>query len=347
MLMNNVVQVKPERDYSLDVLKGIGILLVIWGHTSRHNEMVSLFHMPLFFIAAGAAYIYSHSRWDWGRKMKPLLVPYFFFSVIFFLYWFFIESKVRPVHEVNFYHFLNISDVWKQFINIFLAFDFDYAFAYDVVLWFIPCLAVGHILFCSIFKYVKNDVWRFILSIIVCPGIYYLCIHPLAVRLPFCCELALLTEPFMYIGYAAYKSDRFKNFVELRYGWVLVISLFLFAALYLLGWGGVGFYNHILPPFNQYYFVPVVGTLIVYLISMKCTSFRFLVYLGRNSLLLMCLHEPIKRVVIKIVSIVMHQDAEMIRESYVGTLIVLTIIVLVCIPIIELINRKLYFVLGK
>lgn len=347
MLANKMNEIKPERDYSLDVLKGIGILLVVWGHICTHSGLISSFHMPLFFIAVGAAYTYSHDKWNWKKKMKPLLVPYFFFSFFFFLYWFFIESKVRPVHEVDFYHSLNISTAWKQCINIFFAFDFDYAFVYDVVLWFLPCLVVTHILICFIFKYIRSEIWRFILSIVIFPGVYYLCIHPFSVRLPFCAELALLSEPFVYIGYVIYKNDKFRSWVNLYYRGVLLMSLLLLAILYFIGWSGVGFYNHILPPFYEYYFIPIIGTFMVYLISIKCLSCRFLCYLGRNSLLLMCLHEPIKRIVIKLLSLIMHQDAEAIRENYVSCSIALAITVLICIPIIELINRKMTFVLGK
>ncbi|WP_448780632.1 acyltransferase family protein [Bacteroides congonensis] len=340
-------QVKTERDYSLDVLKGIGILFVIWGHTSRNSGLISSFHMPLFFIAVGAAYVYSHNKWEWGRKMKSLLVPYFFFSVISFFYWYLVELRVRPVHEVDFYHFLDMGAVGKQFVNIFLAFDFEYAFAYDVVLWFIPCLAVSHILFCTIFKYIRSDSVQGVVSLIICPGIYYLCIHPWSVRLPFCTELALLAVPFVYIGFMAYKSQRFKDFIERYYWWILLALIFLFAVLY--GWGvsGVGFYNHIIPPFYEYYLAPVIGTFIVYLIAKKCSSIRFLCYLGRNSLLLMCVHEPIKRVVIKLASAVTRQDTEAVRENYMSCLIVLIVIVLISIPIIELVNRKFSFILGK
>lgn len=40
-----------ERDFFIDVLKGWGIILVIWGHSSQFlfNEIYS-FHMPLFFF---------------------------------------------------------------------------------------------------------------------------------------------------------------------------------------------------------------------------------------------------------------------------------------------------------
>lgn len=337
-----------KRDHSLDVLKGIGILLVIWGHTSRNSELTSSFHMPLFFMAVGAAYVYSHSGWDWKKKMKTLWVPYFFFSVVFFLYWFFIESRIRPVHEVDFYSFLNMGAAGKQFVNIFFAFDFEHAFAYDVVLWFLPCLAVTHWLLCTICKYTDNRAFRLFCCVVLCPAVYYLCIHPYSVRLPFCAELSLLAVPFAYIGFAAYRSEWLMRCVDLHYRWILFALLSFSGLLYVAGfWTGVGFYNHVLPSFYTFYFASVTGTFIVWLVSKKCSSIKPLRWLGRNSLLLMCVHEPVKRIAIKVVSVILHWDTEAVRENTATCFVVLIIVVLVSIPVIELINRKIPSVLGK
>lgn len=38
----------------LDLVKGIGIVLVVWGHTLFPlHSAIDVFHMPLFFILAG------------------------------------------------------------------------------------------------------------------------------------------------------------------------------------------------------------------------------------------------------------------------------------------------------
>ena len=47
------------RDASMDVVKGIGIILVVIGHANRSTllgKMIYGFHMPLFFIIAGMFY---------------------------------------------------------------------------------------------------------------------------------------------------------------------------------------------------------------------------------------------------------------------------------------------------
>ena len=39
-----------SRNKHIDVMRGIGIILVVLGHTYRNSGMLYLFHMPLFFM---------------------------------------------------------------------------------------------------------------------------------------------------------------------------------------------------------------------------------------------------------------------------------------------------------
>lgn len=51
-----------ERDHSIDILKGIGILLVIMGHCDifgRISGLIYSFHMPLFIILSGYFFSYK------------------------------------------------------------------------------------------------------------------------------------------------------------------------------------------------------------------------------------------------------------------------------------------------
>lgn len=78
-----------ERVRYIDVAKGIGILLVIIGHTfpgSYVQRVCYSFHMPLFFFISGLCY--NHSKYDfkrlWKIRMRQLLVPLLLFSVILY-----------------------------------------------------------------------------------------------------------------------------------------------------------------------------------------------------------------------------------------------------------------------
>lgn len=81
-----------RRDDFLDVLKGIGIVLVYWGHSVFWGTLASraifCFHMPLFFFVSGVLFRPERieSPWRFLEKMwRGLLIPYLLFCYIGFV----------------------------------------------------------------------------------------------------------------------------------------------------------------------------------------------------------------------------------------------------------------------
>lgn len=75
-----------KRQISVDVLKGIGIIIVVVGHIT-YNELlfktIFMFHMPLFFLLGGWLHnINTPQRTYLKSKMRSLLLPYLSFLVI-------------------------------------------------------------------------------------------------------------------------------------------------------------------------------------------------------------------------------------------------------------------------
>ncbi len=76
----------------IDITKGIGIVLMVYGHTSipaSISDFIWSFHMPLFFIISGM--LFNPDKADKYnkyviRKIYTLVVPYFFFLVCDYLY---------------------------------------------------------------------------------------------------------------------------------------------------------------------------------------------------------------------------------------------------------------------
>jgi fucose 4-O-acetylase-like acetyltransferase len=92
--MNEVVEVSPTKrvDY-YDIAKGIGILMVVLGHSQNLCKPLNIlsaiawsFHMPLFFILSGMCF----KRKEYGylsSSFKRLVVPYIFTILLFVLYY--------------------------------------------------------------------------------------------------------------------------------------------------------------------------------------------------------------------------------------------------------------------
>lgn len=128
---------QQERIRYIDIYKGIGILLVVLGHTQMIPEYLTIwiyaFHMPLFFVATGFLIgrenLYERDSRDiiLGRA-RSILVPYFWFSLIAVLW-----DAVGIYFEPEQYNIDGLMEkVW------------DSVTGYGVsVLWFLPAFFVG------------------------------------------------------------------------------------------------------------------------------------------------------------------------------------------------------------
>ncbi len=79
-------QIKIIRNEKIDICKGIGILLVVLGHTcyfDYFHKLVYCFHMPLFFLLSGYCIKKKYTILDFIKKrFKSLILPFFYFAVI-------------------------------------------------------------------------------------------------------------------------------------------------------------------------------------------------------------------------------------------------------------------------
>ena len=70
----------------IDVAKGIGILLMILGHTMTSGwgkDVIYSFHMPLFFIIGGYLYKEKSVSLSLKNHFRRLVIPYVFAFRIF------------------------------------------------------------------------------------------------------------------------------------------------------------------------------------------------------------------------------------------------------------------------
>ena len=198
------------RDPLLDVLKGYGIVLVIFAHTYKGEiqNVIYLYHMPLFFFLSGVTFSYASSG---GlqlikRKFRSIMLPYFSFSILSFIYWWLIESRFRPIHTKPLFDgFLgDFPMAAQQFINIFAGMSFPNSFLYNIVMWFLPCLFVASVLY-YIVKLVFKQYAVFVLILLA--SVYFFFERQIP-PLIWCTEIAFVALPFMYGGETLYSWCR-------------------------------------------------------------------------------------------------------------------------------------------
>ncbi|MGN0183693.1 MAG: acyltransferase family protein [Aristaeellaceae bacterium] len=75
-----------HRYKEIDVLKGLGIVLMIMGHQgygAGFDKWIHAFHMPMFFIISGFLYQRPHTiRKGVRNRARSLLIPYAFFACV-------------------------------------------------------------------------------------------------------------------------------------------------------------------------------------------------------------------------------------------------------------------------
>lgn len=338
----------------LDSAKGFGIVLVVLGHASLVmplNRTLYAFHMPLFFIISGLLFKEHPLRDTATRKARRLLVPYLTFAVLTFVYWALIERRLRPGDY----------SVLDAFLNIFLARGGTQYNPYNVVLWFLPCLFVTEMLFAVIYallrRVAKNGVP---LSIMIAASGVLMFIAGYVMsrftsatfRLPFALDIVPFAYGCFAIGYLTKPLLPFLgNLRKLSTPPRLVLcfpAVLLFGAVALLTlWTGlhVDLNNAVVSNAALLAVTAVIGTMATFLLCIALDD-GILRYLGSASLTIMCVHDPIKRIVIVLVAKILHVSSETARTN--GLMLALIVGVTIAIALLahEIISRLLPETLG-
>lgn len=269
---------KSERIEWVDIAKGIGIILVILGHSVQfggtvHNLIFS-FHMPLFFILSGVVYRFRDNRTFLNKKLKGLLVPYIIFSIIGL-----VISMIIPS--------------WRSGLSIRAILKDIYCANPNAVnvssIWFLVCLFIVSMAFNFIQKYNKKSQCIivgvcFILGVTYSKMISVWTFLPEG-RLPFNIDTSLIALTFFAIG------AWLRNYVVDRK--VFIISCVTFVVSFLfngrVNLHGLTFNNPVL-----YIMESISGTVIViFLCSYILVKARrqvvigLIEWLGRHTLIIL------------------------------------------------------------
>ncbi|WP_324661016.1 acyltransferase family protein, partial [Bacillus pacificus] len=187
----------------IDTAKGVGIFLVILGHTGslgeRMTNYIYSFHMPLFFFLSG--YLFSVHKYNnfsvfLKKKFKSLLIPYIIFSLGTYLFWVVVGNKFGEDSNV---------EIWRPFIGIFYSNGIDNWLVHNVPLWFLTCLFVTESMFYVLSKYIKHT-FKIVICLIIFSILGYLDSIYMPIRLPWGIDVALTSIVFFGIGYIVKKN---------------------------------------------------------------------------------------------------------------------------------------------
>lgn len=324
--MNELKSLNKGRLEHLDILRGLGIIFIVIGHISYDETVLQWlysFHVPLFFFAAGAVYKKRSVLSDLKRRAATVVVPYFAFGVPELIYWQLLERRFRP-SKMSF---------GRSALGL-LTGQYDYL-DFNSHLWFLPCFFVAVVFYNALINvggkklaYGISAVMSVIFVILPMPELFW-----------------GINRVFRYIGFYAVgnlisdakiaeKIEKQKKIIKIS-GAILLIG-----ASFTLSYFG-------LTAGVMHFVTALVGTGSVFVVSLIIGKSRPLQYLGRISLVILCIHGSVYRVLLKLISILMHTDTDVIRKKLYWVIPVTALTLVICAGAYEIIVRTVPIMIGE
>lgn len=268
-----------NRDISVDIAKGIGIILVVWAHT-RMSNLIFSFHMPLFFILSGFFVKYEPTKFFLYKKFRTLFIPlcvFYAFSLITKIpFQYFFKSPEDVIEKIKNGSMFRLTTV-------------------DVTLWYIVCLIEILCLFHFIEKYISNSLMK-IICVFVIFAFGWLMVEK-SVSLPFYLIQTFLCLPLLYLG-RIYNS-KLKSFCGIR---LFLASLSVFVISYICFRPESNLLNLHFKNIWSFLIPAISGSFMVIGLSQILTGFKSNIFVrslsstGVMSLFIMALSEDVRMV---------------------------------------------------
>lgn len=277
--------INTRRKGWLDALRGLAILLVIYGHCIKSMPAYFVFtspvKMPLFFAISGYVFNAENEVGNFLRQVcRKVVVPWLVLGLI------------PPVVMIP---FMRLNSAWVYFLNMLSG----------KALWFFPCFIIGELIHFFIRRYVKSTPGIAIVSF--CCFAIGLLLRRFDVLNYAMFNRALTVQPFFLIGYL------FRNYepqlINIRWRWIgmafLVYIGLCFLSMYLFP--GKTMDVHL----GRYYNIPFcillvfLGCLILFTGAAKSNFHSWIMsFIGQNTLVLYIWHSHVIKVFVAALSFV-------------------------------------------
>ena len=344
----------------LDMAKGAGIILMITGHLtgslqaidfkpyfSPLYQFIASFHMPLFFIISGILLrLTGEEEKEMGlivlRKAWTLLLPYASFSLIYFTI-----NICTCLFQPD---LLQFSDLWRFFI-------YSVTLRGVSVLWFLPALFLGEILFLWCRKRMDKQA---LITLFCVTGLLVFFFSPLfgssvweeslllmaAGALLHALARGLLACSFLLVGYLAAEAvtaGEKRSFAGFLLGAAMLVATGFLGSLN----GSVDLNYMVFGNYFLYMVCACLGSFGVILVCKHIPPSRLLLFYGCNSLVIMATHMEFKVMLHTIrFSYWLNQYVTRAKEwvLYATMAVFMTVVLM---GIVWLFDHWLYFLIGK
>jgi fucose 4-O-acetylase-like acetyltransferase len=318
----------------LDSLKGLAIILVVWGHLNipiKAETIIYSFHMPLFFFVSG--YLFKQNNRTLKeyvhRKISGLLVPYVFFALISIPFGIYLDivngAGFSPLRILIHFFFINGSVGWNAPIWFLIV-----LFIIEVVYFVISSYKINRTIF-VIFSFALGYI--FALS---------------QVRYPLGLHLISWGLVFYYLGNMA----REKLIIEKLTQTIPKTVMFLIPLAAINIFFGlimnekVSMYINQLGDYLYFYVAAIAGILFMCFLMKQIPSYRILNFFGKNTLLVLAIHYLALRLY-QLFDESIFGYPYMDHNSYFISILLTVVTLISCVPIVYFVNKYLPFIVGR
>lgn len=345
---------KKDRITWVDILRGIAMILIVYGHIIIHcdklgglTKYIVSFHVPIFFMISGFVFsIKENMKYKTFilEKFKRIMIPYFVFGFIFLipllLFGNGIGAMLNRESEI---------DILKNIFGIFYGNGHDGLLRQNSSLWFLPCIFITQQIFYFVEKFSQKSnkkIKIYVIASLIALFLGFISYNIPHKRLPWGIDVAIVLSFFFAIGkimkltYEKWKDKKINKLVAI----ILLIIGF-----------GISMYNTDISCMNHEY-----GNYWLFAISAAATSIglafiiqgckknRVLEYIGNNTIGILIFH--------KLVIVLFQTKLGIISTSLlhgniliqiVLSLLVLVLSILSCLIPIVILKKYLPILIGE
>lgn len=324
-------------DY-IDVMRGIGIFSVVFVHIARPTSNPQLilwiqsFYMPLFFFISGMVHKGTVDFVDFTKKkFKTIMIPYYFWSILCFLYWALLERRFRAAESQ-----IDIID------GILGIVDGRYEhLVFNVVLWFLPVLFLVSVAFHLLLQVKISDSKKNLA--IICSLVGLSCLGILLFEESWVWGLNKVFKYILFYGVGYYLREYNIDEKILKTNKGTLFSLFG-----IIAFGFVSFVmnENGLRDEVWFYLIAMVGIAIVFFVSILIEKLALLKMIGQNTMGILVMHGPLYRILCVAVAYLAHTSVVELRNNYWFALVLSFVTIgLLFIPI-KILRKHLPWCLG-
>lgn len=267
-----------NRNEQFDICKGIGIILMLIGHSAVLTDnwsnllfrTIFSFHMPLFFIISGYFFKPRSFKDNIKKSGKKLLLPYLFSSLIsILLAWIIFPANVFSIIKGVFVGALGNNNSTINF------------WPYQAgAVWFLLALFVCKTVFGLLYNYFRN----YLVELSVILSIVFWIIGRYFINIPLCLGAGFSVLVFYYAGYALRNCGIDKMSKSI----ILLIIVWAFAVHY--SELNTAQYTYTIYPLSVA--GGICGSFALIIVSKYIRGFtgKILAFTGRNTLPILCCH---------------------------------------------------------